>query len=297
MYLVLGCWTLIISIWTLWCLPNSPMAAKFLSTEEKVALLRHIAPNQTGVNNHKIRPKQILDIFRDPQVGLLCSLVIITGFGVGIMSNFSSTLIKSFGYSSKEATLLSAPGGAVAILVCFLSTWVVRREYLRRWSALGICYTIAFVGSCLVAFSPKNNEAAHLVGLYLFDFSTATVGIKFQWNAANIAGHTKRPMTMAFLGASFTIGMIAGPYAVQKKDAPDYFTAKYSLVGSKGGCMVLVCMLALYYLLANRSKDRKFGKQRDLVTDLNDSRSEEESLEGKWANLTDKERPTFRYIY
>ena len=294
MYLVLGCWTLLISTWTLLCLPNSPMSAKFLSVDEKVALLRHIAPNQTGVNNHKICPKQILSIFRDPQVGLLCSLVITTGFGVGILNNFSSTLIKSFGYSSKEATLLSIPGGAVVVIACLLSLWVVRHEYLQRWSALGISYALAFLGSCLVAFSPKHNQAAHLVGLYLCYFSTATVGIKFQWNAANIAGHTKRPVTMALMGASLTLGMIAGPYAVQKSEKPIYHTARDSLVGSKGGCLVLVCVLALYYLLANRSKDRKFGKQKPLVED---NGSDGESLEGTWANLTDKERTSFRYVY
>ncbi|EME45003.1 hypothetical protein DOTSEDRAFT_87475 [Dothistroma septosporum NZE10] len=294
MYLVLGCLTLLVSIWTIFCLPNSPMSAKFLSIEEKVALLRHIAPNQTGVSNPKIRPKQILAVFRDPQVALLCALVIMTDFASGITSNFSSTLIKSFGYTSKQATLLSIPGGAVAVIACFLSTWMVRREYLQRWSTLGIAYALALVGSCLVAFSPLHNQAAHLAGIYLFYFSTATVGMKYQWAAANIAGHTKRPITMALISASDTIGMIAGPYAVQRSEKPHYHTAKYSLVGAKTGCLLLVFMLALYYLMANRSKDRKFGKRESM---MEDDASDQDSLKGTWANLTDTERANFRYVY
>lgn len=274
------------------------MQARFLSREEKVAVLRHVSVNATGVSSHRIKPKQILSVFTDIQVWLLTSSVLLTGFGVGILATYGSTLIQSFGYSPKESTLLQAPGGAISIIACFITAWILRGRYLQRWSTIALSYAVALLGACLVAFPAHKNQGAHLAGIFLFSFSSATVGIKFQWNAANVAGHSKRPVTMTIMGAAFTAGQIAGPYAVQKTEAPNYSGAKYSIVASKVGCLVLVCSLALYYLLANRRRDRIYGKPVVRESESDEHRVEEYSSPEVWANLTDKEREkTFRYLY
>ncbi|KAF7188944.1 putative transporter [Pseudocercospora fuligena] len=297
MYLVLGLSTIVVSCWVIACLPDSAVKAKFLNRAEKVALLRHISSNATGVSSHRIKPKQMVAVLVDPQIWLLMLAVLLTGFGGGIMSNYGSTLMRSFGYSRKQSTLLNAPGGGINIVGCLFAAWVVHKRYLQRWSMIALSYAVAFMGACLIAFPPHRNQAAHLAGIFLFAFSTSTVGIKLQWIAANVAGHTKRPIAMTLLSAGYTAGTIAGPYAVQKKDAPDYYLAKHSIVASKAGCLGLVCMLALYYLLANRHRDRVHGKPK--VEELDDYRAFDEACMSEvWANLTDKERKkTFRYVY
>jgi MFS family permease len=71
MYLSLGVFTLAIGLLTYFWLPDTPMNAKFLKTEEKVAVLNHVSVNMTGVANYKARPKEIAEAFSDPQVYLL----------------------------------------------------------------------------------------------------------------------------------------------------------------------------------------------------------------------------------
>lgn len=71
MFVVLGCVTAVIGLATLWCIPDSPMVAKFLSDAEKAALLNHVSVNQTGIENHRFKIGQVVELLLDPQIWLL----------------------------------------------------------------------------------------------------------------------------------------------------------------------------------------------------------------------------------
>jgi MFS family permease len=71
MYITLGVMTIGIGTLAFFWLPDTPMNAKFLKTDEKVAVLNHVSVNMTGVANYKARPKEIAEAFSDPQVYLL----------------------------------------------------------------------------------------------------------------------------------------------------------------------------------------------------------------------------------
>jgi hypothetical protein len=71
MFITLGAVTVIVGIIILLYLPDTPMNAKFLKTEEKVAILRHVSINMTGVSNRTPRPRELLEAVRDVQILLL----------------------------------------------------------------------------------------------------------------------------------------------------------------------------------------------------------------------------------
>jgi hypothetical protein len=71
MFITLGSVTIIVGIVVLLFLPDTPMNAKFLKTEEKVAILRHVSINMTGIANRTPRPKELLEALRDLQILLL----------------------------------------------------------------------------------------------------------------------------------------------------------------------------------------------------------------------------------
>ena len=77
MFVVLGVVTVIIGFATIILLPDSPLKAQFLSEAEKVALLKHVAINQTGIENNRIKAKQILDVVYDLQLWLMVLLTIL----------------------------------------------------------------------------------------------------------------------------------------------------------------------------------------------------------------------------
>lgn len=89
MFILLGCITVVVGLYTTFFLPDTPMQAKWLSDAEKCALLQHISVNQTGIANRKFRPVEVLDALLDPQVWLtLFSVILVCVFN-------KSQLIKS----------------------------------------------------------------------------------------------------------------------------------------------------------------------------------------------------------
>ena len=77
MFIVLGVVTVIIGFATIILLPDSPLKARFLSEAEKVALLKHVAVNQTGIENNRVKVKQLLDVVSDLQLWLMVLLTIL----------------------------------------------------------------------------------------------------------------------------------------------------------------------------------------------------------------------------
>lgn len=76
MYLVLGLTTSLVGVIGLFILPKSPMTAKFLTDSEKVALLNHIAVNQTGIENRHFKWRQLKEAVLDIQIWLLVAISI-----------------------------------------------------------------------------------------------------------------------------------------------------------------------------------------------------------------------------
>jgi len=124
-----------------------------------------------------------------------------------------------------------------------------------------------------------------LAGIYLVNTVTATLPITYHWTAANVAGQTKRSLSAALISGCFSIGNIIGPQTFQAKQAPQYAAAKITVLETLAGGAFMACVLALYYFLINRHRDRVTG----LPTNA--------TMEEKWANLTDKENVSFRYVY
>lgn len=77
MFIVVGIFCGVFGLANMFLLPSTPMGAWFLTSEEKVHLLRHISANQTGVRNSSIRWYQAGECLRDPQVWLICLIIIL----------------------------------------------------------------------------------------------------------------------------------------------------------------------------------------------------------------------------
>lgn len=82
MFLVMGLLTVLVGFGTFFFLPDTPMKAKWLSDDEKVALLQHTRVNQTGIRNSKFNTRQILEAVTDVQVWLFCLMLALVRFNL-----------------------------------------------------------------------------------------------------------------------------------------------------------------------------------------------------------------------
>jgi MFS family permease len=93
MFIVLGLVTSIVGSFTFFFVPDTPMAARFLTEVEKVALLKHISTNKTGVRNTKFQFKQIIEALWDPQLWLLALMVMLVRY---LVTNFPFSIPRGY---------------------------------------------------------------------------------------------------------------------------------------------------------------------------------------------------------
>lgn len=103
-----------------------------------------------------------------------------------------------------------------------------------------------------------------------------------------MGGATKRAFAAAIVSGSFSVGNIIGPQTFQAHDAPEYRPAKLAVMGTQAGCAVTTFALVIYYVWANRKRERAPSTE---VLD------ETYMLPGTWKTMTDKENKQFSYSY
>ncbi|OJJ50216.1 hypothetical protein ASPZODRAFT_128842 [Penicilliopsis zonata CBS 506.65] len=291
MFLVLGAVTSLVGVLTFCFLPDTPMKARWLSDQERVALLQYISVNQTGVRNSSFHVKQIWEAVLDVQVWLLALAVVLTSVSSGVITTYSSTLIVSFGFSGPDAALLNMPSGVVS-LVFLIAVGVGVRTTSHRWAWILACTIPGIIGASLLSFLPTahghSNKAGVLVGIYLVNAIIAVLPILWQWAMANCAGHTKRAFASALVAGSFSLGNIIGPQTFQARDAPAYHPAKVAVLATQASVAIVAAVLSLYYVWENQRRDQRA---------LRAGQEGLETVEGKWEGLTDWENQAFRYVY
>ncbi|CAG8904115.1 unnamed protein product [Penicillium egyptiacum] len=285
MFLVLGLVTVVVGALTFFFIPDTPMKATWLSDNEEVALLQHVSENQTGVWSTNLNLKQIWEAVRDIQLWLLTVTTILISVSSGVVTTYSSTLIAGFGFSGPISALLNTPSGIVSIFFTLLVGFGIRKTS-NRWAWNVLCTIPGIIGGGLLSFLPKSNKAGVLIGIYLVNAIVATLPILYQWTMANCAGHTKRAFASALVAGSFSVGNIIGPQTFQAHDAPEYRPAKIAVLATQASAAVLSVVLFLYYKWQNRRRDQTEG-----------SVDENKVNETRWAGLTDKQNPSFRYVY
>lgn len=176
MFVVLGLVTVLVGSCVIIFLPDTPMQAKWLSDNEKVALLKHVSVNQTGVQNRKFRAKEILEALMDPQLYLLLVSVVLLSVSSGVVTTYSATLIRNLGYSPKQAALMNTPSGVVSIFFTLLVGFGIRRTS-HRWAWILVCVVPAIIGGALMSFLPTSNRSGILAGIYLVNAVVAPLAV------------------------------------------------------------------------------------------------------------------------
>jgi predicted MFS family arabinose efflux permease len=193
------------------------------------------------------------------------------------------------GYSPPNAALLNMPSGIVSIASTLIVGFGIRATS-HRWAWIVVTCIPGIIGGALLSFHKK--KAALLAGIYLVNAIVATLIIIYQWTVANCAGQTKRVVASALIAGAFSVGNIIGPQTFQARDGPDFIPAKVAVLATQAGGAVTATVLFLYYVWANKRKDKMTATLSPAETDV----SRDNEVEN-WANRTDKENSTFKYVY
>ncbi|KAJ7182307.1 major facilitator superfamily domain-containing protein [Mycena crocata] len=290
MFVMLGCLTVLAGLGTFFILPDSPMSSKWLTEDEKSKAIKRVERNQTGIKNPHFKFSQLLELVLDVQMWLIFTMVCLLSMTGVIISFYSTTLIRNFGFTPTQSALLNMPSGAVTLLTSIILGYVVSSQQHYRTIWIALLASLAALGSALMSFLPVYNRGGLLTGVYLQSVATVCLLMFFSLTTANISGHTKRSAATAVLAAASAIGSIAGPQLFKPQDAPQFIPAKISLLSSQLIGAFLAIVLLFYYRWQNHRRATLLARKKE-------TGEYKEIANIAWLNLTDKENETFRYIY
>src|SRR4051812_11002002 len=115
MYIILGISTFLWSFAIWMFLPDRISSAKFLTPEERQFAIDRVVVAGTG-STEKVPWKweQMVECLVDPKTWLTFSIALLTQIPNGGIQNFGNLLIKSFGFTSLESTLIVIPSSVIA---------------------------------------------------------------------------------------------------------------------------------------------------------------------------------------
>jgi MFS family permease len=308
-FVAIGAMTMFVGALVCIFLPDSPVKAKRFTDAEKVAALLRTKDNQSGTQNAHLKKAQVhislfqtrfqtdhlqvFETFKDVRVYLVCLCTMLSSIPNGGISNFSSILLTPFGYSSRQALILSAPSGAIGA-ICVLGVGYFSDKWRDRSSVMLLCILPTILGAGLMIGLDPNGVPKNKAGLLAASFLTGTFGAAFMlllaWNASNIAGHTKKVTINALTLVSFATGNILGTQTFQVKQAPGYISGKISIIATLGILCFAILILRWYNDMLNKMNRKAL-----------EGMSEEEKAELRekmaFADQTDRKNVFFVYTH
>jgi len=70
----------------------------------------------------------MIEAFQDPNVWMTVLLMITLSETNGAPINYQTSIIESFGFTSKQSALLFVPSGVLSINVCFTGAWIAGKS-------------------------------------------------------------------------------------------------------------------------------------------------------------------------
>ncbi|KAF9885386.1 hypothetical protein FE257_013004 [Aspergillus nanangensis] len=259
-FILEGLLTIMIAVLSQPFVCDTPMAAKWLTDEEKrfLTLRLQFDGNAQTVAEGQFKWKYMIQALTDSTVYMNSILFGVVGMGTYSVAFGLPTTITLLGYSSANAQLLTIPVYVFAGLMTLLNAYIA--DYLgRRYQGVVVPFVLSIVGITIcLTVSPREQPAViyfamFILGGSMFPAAPAVVA----WIANNLAGQWKRAIGMAL---SFSLANLAGgcigSNIFLERERPEYHTG-YSIEVSIYALGVVVSTLQLWKLWHENKRKAK----------------------------------------
>ncbi|KAL2181969.1 major facilitator superfamily domain-containing protein [Thermothelomyces heterothallicus CBS 202.75] len=280
-FLLEGCFTVVLGVIFLFTFPSFPEQATWLRDDEREYVKARLRASQGASGaERKIKLRDVKDVMSDYKIwlgGFMYFGLIVPAYSYAY---FAPTIIQSYNYDPITTQLRSVPPWAVSfgfsMIVAILSDWAKHRFLFIIGS---ICIAIS---GFAVLLSVHDNLQVQYAALFLTCMGTySAMPIIVCWFNMNLGGHHRRAIGSAWQIGFGNIGGIIATYSFVKGDAP-FYRKGYAI------CLSFICLSVLScfaYAAAITWENKKRSKQ---VHNLNLTESQKLDL----GDLN----PEFRYM-
>ncbi len=286
-FLVIGLINLVWSVIFFYLCPDNPMNARFLNKKERLVAVERVANNLMGIKNIKYKKDHIVEAITDYKTGFYVLIALACGVINGGCANFLSALIKGFGFSSVQATILQMPTGAIEFVVIFSAGIVAVLVKNTRCIIFCLLCIPSLAGLIGIATISLDHKWALVGCAWLQYLIGGPVILCWIFLTANVAGSTKKTITNGFWFMFYAAGNIIGSNIFYAREKPRYMSGITGLVVSYAGMLAIGIAYRLCLMYENKRRDQKYGV-------LTEDAKEEAILKG-FQDYTDKQNTGFRY--
>ncbi|CDO72575.1 hypothetical protein BN946_scf184983.g58 [Trametes cinnabarina] len=211
-FLILGGMSAVFAVILWFFFPDSPVDARFFTPEEKVLAVKRVAEAKLGVKNTKFKWYQIKQALVDPKTWLLFVASIAAQIPNGIVSNFSTIIIKGMGFTTLQSTLLDAASSGVQIASLLLAGWICMRFKNMRVITMAAGNITCIIAAACVTYLPSDQKWNRLIAYWFTSFQSVGFSLSLVMISNNIGGFTKKTFTTAVTFVGYCVGNIIGPH-------------------------------------------------------------------------------------
>ncbi|UKZ61330.1 uncharacterized protein TrAtP1_002596 [Trichoderma atroviride] len=287
-FLFFGSFSFVFAIILAFLMPDNYANARWLTPREREVARDRVRDNQTVSTDNHWKWPQFWEALRDPQTIFFFVTAVGNTMPSTFASQFSSQIVKGFGFSALQTTVISACPAAVIQLGTFLIFSYIASHRNNIRLLLSVFVSIPpLIGASLLHALPESNRGGRLAGYYLTYTHTMSFTLSTGLMASNYAGNTKKSTASGIIFAGWAAGLIAGPQFFLDSQAPVYVLAFRMLMGCYALMIIVPILQYLWYRHENNRRDAKLTAEGG---------GADEVLRTEFSDKTDFERwQTFRY--
>lgn len=205
-------------------------------------------------------------------------------------TQFTSIIVKSFGFDTLGTQYLQIPGGFVQFASLLAGGFICTRWPNTRCITMITANLICIIGAALLVGLPEDNKWGRLVALWLCYFQGLGFSMALTMVSSNVAGYTKKQLTGALLFVGYCVGNIIGPQTFKDSEAPRYHSAYIAMLVGYVVKLLGVVVLYIYMYMVNKKRDREAREAGVMST-----AEEKEAIEQGMHDTTELDNKGFRY--
>ncbi|KAF7918856.1 uncharacterized protein EAE98_009634 [Botrytis deweyae] len=283
-YLLAGSLTFLFGICCFF-VPDSPVSAWFLTTDERMVATERLRYGQTGIRCTKFKWHQIRESLLDIKVWLVAIMMASAYTVNGAVSGFGPLIVSTFGYSTLDSILFQFPLGAICLIFILLTGYLSSHIPNIRILFLVICCLPVIAGCAMIWKSSWHHHAATpVVGYTIVGFFGPVVSLIITIGMANVAGQTKKCFMAATIFVAYCVGNIVGPQLIISQTKSRHYPELWlGLIICY--CITIIAALVLYAVLTRENRKRALMELDQVSRD-----------KMAFQDLTDRENPHFHYM-
>lgn len=297
-FIIFGAFTIVYGVVLYFVIPSNPMSARWLNPRDRALALARVRDNRTGIINHNWKWYQFRECMLDPQVWMLTVIQFLTNVPSGGVASFGTIVIKGFGFSALNTTLLQMPLGAIQGLTILVTGQICTRWKNMRHVIMITTQIPPIVGAVLLYCLPSSNKGGRLASYYIIQTHSIVSIMSWAMATANIAGTTKKATASAMIFVAFCVGQIAAPQLFVSSESPRYATAFKAAFSCFSLLIVISAALAIYCAWENRRRNKKYGYIDPNLAAAPAGAAPGGEILDEFFDLTDREQEArFRYVW